>query len=88
MSKRYDAATKRLLEMRPEDWVKLIGLPQGPVSLVDADLSTVSAYADRLVRVEARFPYLMHNELESGESTADIPFRLFQHLTHSAFRRV
>jgi predicted transposase YdaD len=79
MSKPYDAATKRLLELRPTDWVALLGLPAGPVTLVDADLSTVTAAADRMVRVDVPAPagpYLFHAELESGHGTAQVPARL------------
>lgn len=87
MSKPYDAATKRLIELRPADWVQFIGLPPGPVSLVDADLSTVSAAADRLIRVDAPIPYVMHNELESGKDTATVPVRVY-HYNASAFYKL
>lgn len=79
MSKPYDAATKRLVELRPEDWVAFLGLPSGPVSLVDADLSTISAAADRLIRVDAEVPYIMHNEMESGHDTARAPDRCLRY---------
>ena len=46
MSKPYDAVTKRLIEMRPADWVAFLDLPPGDVSLVDADLSTITLQAD------------------------------------------
>jgi hypothetical protein len=86
MSKPYDAVTKRLLENRPEDWVALLGLPSGPASLVDADLSTVSVYADRLVRVDASVPYLMHNELESGNDSRDMPERLLHYNVNAYYK--
>jgi hypothetical protein len=79
VSKPYDAATKRLIELRPADWVRFLGYPIGPVSLVDADLSTISAAADRLIRVDADPPFLVHNELESGKDTARIPDRLYRY---------
>jgi predicted transposase YdaD len=47
----YDAALKDLIETRPADWLPLLGLPVGPVTLVDADLVTVSAEADKVIRV-------------------------------------
>ena len=69
MSKPYDAVTKRLIEMRPADWVAFLGLPPGEVSLVDADLSTITFYADPIIRVDSPDrSYLVHNELESGKS--------------------
>ena len=87
MSKPYDAVTNRLIELRPADWVSFLRLPQGPVSLVDADLSTITSYADRLIRVDAETPYLVHNELESGKDTATVPVRLF-HYNASVFYKV
>jgi hypothetical protein len=81
MAGRYDTVTKRLLEIRPSDWVRLLGFPEGPVSLVDADLSTVSLAADRLIRVDAATPYVLHNELESGHHTHEAPRRM---LTYNA----
>ena len=80
MSKPYDAVTKRLIEMRPVDWVTFLRLPEGNVSLVDADLSTITSYADRIIRVDTpEVSYLVHNELESGKDTADVPMRLFHY---------
>ena len=88
MSKPYDAATKRILEIRPMDWVRLLGLPEGDVSLVDADLSTVTAFSDKLIRVDADTgSYLVHNELESGKDTAGVAERLYHYgaLAHHKF---
>jgi predicted transposase YdaD len=75
VSKPFDATTKRLLEMHPEDWVAFLGLPAGAVTVLDADLSTVTAAADRLIRVDAAVPYILHNEFESGKDTASVPLR-------------
>jgi hypothetical protein len=86
MSRPYDAAPKRLIELRPADWVRFLGLPLGPVSLVDADLSTVSAAADRMIRVDADAPYLVHNELESGKDTSRVPDRLFRYNAEADFK--
>ena len=80
MPKPYDAVSKRLIELRPSDWVAFLGLPPGAVSIEDADLSTITAFADRLIRVETpTFSYLVHNELESGKDTADLPLRLLHY---------
>ena len=88
MSKPYDAVTKRLIEMRPADWVAFLRLPEGDVSLVDADLSTITLQADRIIRVvTGAGAYLVHNELESGESTTDVPTRLF-HYNASIFYKL
>jgi hypothetical protein len=87
MSKPYDAVTKRLIEMRPEGWVAFLDLPPGDVSLIDADLSTITSYADRIIRVDtAGGSYLVHNELESGKDTADLPLRLFHYNSSTLYK--
>lgn len=68
VSKPYDAATKALIETDPAGWVAFLGcpVPPGAVSLVDADLSTVSAEADKVIRVEFPAPWLLHLELQAS----------------------
>ncbi len=52
MTKPYDSTSKFLLEGFPGDWLALAGLePQGPVDLIDANLSTITAEADKVIRV-------------------------------------
>jgi predicted transposase YdaD len=65
VSKPFDAATKRLVETDPVAWLHYVGLPGTFVKMEDADLSTVTAQADRFLRV--RDPdYLAHLELQAG----------------------
>ncbi|MBC8135160.1 MAG: DUF4351 domain-containing protein [Fibrella sp.] len=87
MPKPYDAVTKRLIELRPAEWVRFLGLPPGNVSLVDADLSTITSYADRIIRVDTDAgSYLVHNELESGKDTATVPVRLFHYNASAVYK--
>lgn len=87
MSKPYDVVTKSLLELRPADWVTFLRLPPGVVSLENADLSTITLYADRITRVDTdRGAYLVHNELESGKDTADVPLRLFHYNASALYK--
>jgi hypothetical protein len=51
MAKPFDASTKFLVELNPADWLRLLGLPLGPTRIAEADFSTVSSFADRLVVV-------------------------------------
>ncbi|MDX1932324.1 MAG: hypothetical protein SFU56_06945 [Capsulimonadales bacterium] len=83
MSKPYDATTKRLMELHPEDWVDFLNLPQGAITLLDADLSTITTAADRILRVDGPLPYIVHNEFESGRHTRNVPFRLLQYNVHA-----
>ena len=66
MAKDFDAATKELLEADPGPWMAYLGLtPDGPVRVVDSDLSTISAAADKVFQVDGPEPYLIHLEMQS-----------------------
>ena len=72
MSKPYDATTKDLLTERPRDLLTFLGLTDAAryeVEAIDADLSTVSAAADKILCVNAPEPYLAHVEAQSGPDT-------------------
>ena len=58
MPQPFDATTKDLVEMHPEDWLAYLGLPRAAVEVVDADVSTVSAAADKVLRVLEPDPWL------------------------------
>jgi hypothetical protein len=66
----FDASTKYLLQVRLADWLPLIGRAVlSPVEVVDADLSTVTAAADRLLLVHEDPPWLFHAELQASYSS-------------------
>ena len=74
MAKEYDATTKYLLEHHPRDLLAFAGLPAEDyrVEAIDADVSTVSASADKILRVHAPEPFLAHFEAQSGpDQTVD-----------------
>ena len=63
MSKLFDALTRSLLEKYPADWLNQLGLIHGePVRVVNSDLSSVTAEADKVIRVEGPQPWLVHIE--------------------------
>lgn len=67
MARPFDAALKELIGAYPRDWVEQLGFrPAGEVRVVEAELSTVSAEADKLLLVEEPTPWLLHLELQSG----------------------
>ena len=72
--KPFDAATKFLTEAQPGDWVSLFALPLGRVQVFDADLSTVTAAADRVFQVGAKEPYLLHLEFQ-GNTDSEFALR-------------
>jgi hypothetical protein len=82
MAKAFDATTKQLVEAFPADWLRYVGLPlDGKVSVVDADVSSVTAAADKVIRVDAAQPYLAHLEFQSsGDPNLDRRMLLYNTL--------
>ena len=66
MSKPFDATLKRLLEESPSDWPVLAGWPRAPVEVIDADISTVTGAADKVLLVRSRPNWIMHVEFQRG----------------------
>ena len=71
----YDVVSKHLIAGGPRDWLTLAGLPvpaAAAVTAVNAELSTVGAVPDQLIRVDdPADPYVAHVEFQSG---ADVDF--------------
>ena len=65
MSKPYDAAAKTLLEINPQDWVDFLGIKADRVEVIDADIATVTANADKVIRVKGIDPFLINIEFVS-----------------------
>jgi len=77
--KPFDASTKFLVELRPEDWIAFLELPTGKISLLEADVSTVTAAGDKIVQVSAaRGTYGVHFEFQAGPDAEFVP-RLWQY---------
>lgn len=70
MSKKYDVTTKDLVELNPSDWLPYIGLPPAQVEVVEAELSTVSLAADKVLRILEAEPSLLHIEFQSGHDAS------------------
>ena len=70
MPKPYDSTTKFLVQEFPADWLALAGLASnGPIELIDTNLSTITAEADKVIRVAGPTPWLVHFELQSARDT-------------------
>lgn len=81
MSKPFDALTRSLLESHPADWLTLLGLIHGePASVVNSDVSTVTAEADKVIRVDGPEPWLVHIELQTSFD-GTLPRRLLRYNT-------
>lgn len=67
MAKRFDATIKSLLEQFPADWIAFTGLPAATaLEVVDADVSSTTAAADKVIRVTAPEPYIAHIEFQAS----------------------
>ena len=74
MPKKFDAILKHLSEQYPQDWARFAGV-SGPVTVIDADVSTVTAAADKVLRVESPEPWILHLEFQASRDV-NLPQRL------------
>lgn len=72
MAKPFDATTKQLVEAQPQAWLAFVGLGDAlSAEVIEADLSTVTADADRVLRVNGPpAPFLAHLEFQAGYDRA------------------
>ena len=75
MSKPYDAALKAMLEASPADWPRLAGHRVGRVEVIDADVSTVTAATDKVLRLSGDPNGIMHFDFQAGPD-ASLPRRV------------
>lgn len=74
MEKKFDVTLKSLLEDSPEDWPALAGVHDAKVAVIDADVSTISGAADKVLHLHGPPPSLMHFEFQAGPD-ASLPRR-------------
>jgi predicted transposase YdaD len=81
MPKPFDSSMKMLVEEYPADWVAWLGHGRAPVEVIDADLATVSAATDKVVRVgRGRNRWLLLVEMLASYKS-HIPERTHWHST-------
>lgn len=67
MSKPFGASPKGLIEFRPEDWPAFLGVVARRVEVADADVSTVTAAGDKVLRLRcAGGDSIQHFDFQSG----------------------
>jgi len=67
---RFDVSTKELVWDDPASWLDGLGIgPRGPVEVIDCDITTLSAAADKVIRVGGPEPYLVNIEFQSSHET-------------------
>lgn len=70
MAKPFDATLKDLLEAYPNDWLALGGQQAaGDVEVIDAGLSTITAEADKVLRIHDPAPCVFHFELQASRDS-------------------
>src|SRR5579864_3977112 len=75
MSKPYEATLKAMLEASPADWPRLAGLRVGRAEVIDADVSTVTAATDKVLRLSGGLEAIMSLDFQAGPD-ADLPRRV------------
>lgn len=78
MSKPFDATIKHLIEHYPADWLAQIGLPSHSVQVIDADLSTITSHADKVLLVHGASDWILHLELQASRDPF-LPRRLIRY---------
>ena len=62
----FDVGTKELVWDEPSAWLERFGIAcTGTVDVIDSDITTLSASADKVIRVSEPGPYLVNIELQS-----------------------
>jgi hypothetical protein len=67
---RLDVSAKELVWDDPAAWADRFGIgPPGPVSVIDSDITTLTASADKVLKVNGPIPYLLNLEPHSYHDT-------------------
>ncbi|HVS38740.1 MAG TPA: hypothetical protein VMS17_24500 [Gemmataceae bacterium] len=75
MSKPFDASLKAMLEASPADWLRLAGFPVVRAEVIDADVSTVTAATDKVLRLFGDTNAVMSFDFQAGPD-AGLPRRV------------
>lgn len=73
----FDPTIKTMVEIAPPDWVRVFDQPMGLAKVVDADIATtIRGAADKVIRVAAKPPYLLHLDFQAGHFAGPMPASL------------
>ncbi len=78
MRKPYDPTTRKLIELGPAAWLRFLRVPitdPNRARVIDSNLSTVTAEADKVLWVDEPEPWIEHVEFQAGRDT-DLPARV------------
>src|SRR5438034_11561147 len=81
----FDATLKKLVQTRPRDWLAALHVPaDGPVEVLTPDLSTVTRFADTVLRVGDRG--ILHLDFQTGPDLGlSRRMLLYNALLHEAY---
>jgi len=75
MSKPFDATLKGMVEVAPVGWPDFAGYAAAGVDVIDADVSTVTAASDKVLRVRGKPPWILDVNFQRGPD-ASLPRRV------------
>ena len=68
---RFDVSAKELVWDDPAAWLERFAIgPRGPVEIIDSDITTLTASADKVIHVGGPQPYLVNFEIQSYHDTS------------------
>src|SRR6516165_10442677 len=77
----YDVTMKQLVLDDPVAWLERFGIgPAGPVTEIDSGITTLSASADKVFRVEGAEPFLLDFEFQSSHDSSLVRTLWFRHV--------
>ena len=68
-----DDTLKHLTELSPQDWVVQGGWAAAPVTIVDADIATITGATDKVLRVAGPPDWLLTVDFHAGHDALDLP---------------
>jgi hypothetical protein len=73
VNKPFDATSKEMLQTDPVGWAAFLGVARPPdqIKLIDSDLSTVTATAGKVLKIEDARPWTLDVEFQSWREPAD-----------------
>jgi hypothetical protein len=83
MSKPFDATMRQLLELEPAAWLRFLHVPLTDpdyVRVIDSNISTITAEADKVLWVDGDEPWIEHIELQAGRDIG-LPDRVHHYNT-------
>ena len=67
---RFDVSAKELIWDDPATWLDRLAIgPAGPTVVIDSDITTLTAAADKVIHVGGPQPYLVNFEVQSSNQT-------------------